>query len=57
MDRRRLRALMLSEFARGLGTCWIGFEQSYLNAGKEALGLPASSASVAPIRHQAALYL
>jgi nitroreductase len=43
--------LMLAAFARGLGTCWIGFSQSYLNTprGKEALGLPNGCAPVAPI--------
>jgi nitroreductase len=43
--------LMLSAYAFGLGTCWIGFAQSYLNmaAGKQALGLPAACVPVAPI--------
>ena len=43
--------LMLAAYAAGLGTCWIGFEQSYLNtaAGKTALGAPATWARVAPI--------
>ena len=26
--------LMLAAFARGLGTCWIGFSQSYFNTGQ-----------------------
>lgn len=43
--------LMLAAHARGLGTCWIGFAQSYLNTaeGKQALGLPAEAVPVAPI--------
>jgi nitroreductase len=43
--------LMLAAYALGLGTCWIGFAQSYLNtaAGKQALGLPESWVPVAPI--------
>jgi nitroreductase len=43
--------LMLAAYAQGLGTCWIGFAQSYLNTsdGKKALGLPADCVSVAPI--------
>jgi nitroreductase len=43
--------LMLAAFAEGLGSCWIGFAQSYLNTsdGKHALGLPAASVPVAPI--------
>jgi nitroreductase len=43
--------LMLTAFAAGLGTCWIGFAQGYLNtsAGKKALGLPAACVPVAPI--------
>jgi nitroreductase len=36
--------LMLSAYAAGLGTCWIGFAQSFLNTseGKNILGLPAA---------------
>jgi nitroreductase len=43
--------LMLAAFAAGLGTCWIGFAQSFLNTadGKEALKLPAACVPVAPI--------
>jgi nitroreductase len=43
--------LMLAAHAAGLGTCWIGFAQSFLNTpdGKKALDLPASWVSVAPI--------
>jgi nitroreductase len=43
--------LMLMAHSLGLGTCWIGFAQSYLNtpAGKQVLGLPESSVPVAPI--------
>jgi nitroreductase len=43
--------LMLTAHALGLGTCWIGFAQSYLNtpAGKRALQLPAPWTPVAPL--------
>jgi nitroreductase len=43
--------MMLAAYAEGLGTCWIGFAQGYLNTpeGKNALGLPATWVSVAPI--------
>jgi nitroreductase len=43
--------LMLAARDIGLGTCWIGFAQSFLNTpeGKSVLGLPASWVSVAPI--------
>jgi nitroreductase len=43
--------LMLTAYAAGLGTCWIGFAQSFLNTpdGKKVLGLPAAWVSVAPI--------
>ena len=42
---------MLAAYGIGLGTCWIGFAQSYLNTeeGKGSLGLPASWTPVAPI--------
>jgi nitroreductase len=42
---------MLTAHAIGLGTCWIGFAQSFLNTpdGKNLLGLPAASVPVAPI--------
>ena len=43
--------VMLLAHSMGLGSCWIGFAQSYLNtpAGKQALGLPDSWVPVAPI--------
>ncbi|WP_374441096.1 nitroreductase family protein [Pseudomonas panipatensis] len=43
--------LMLAAHADGLGSCWIGFAQGFLNtaAGKNALGLPAEWMPVAPI--------
>lgn len=43
--------LMLAAHAAGLGTCWIGFAQDFLNTpdGKKALDLPAAWVSVAPI--------
>jgi nitroreductase len=43
--------LMLAAYAAGLGTCWIGFAQSFLNTsdGKNMLGLPAAWVPVAPI--------
>jgi nitroreductase len=43
--------LMLMAYSLGLGSCWIGFAQSYLNtsAGKHALGLPESCVPVAPV--------
>jgi nitroreductase len=43
--------LMLMAHALGLGSCWIGFAQSYLNTpkGKQLLGLPDVWVPVAPI--------
>jgi nitroreductase len=43
--------LMLAAYAGGLGSCWIGFAQGYLNTpeGKEFVGLPAAWVPVAPI--------
>jgi nitroreductase len=43
--------LMLAAYGAGLGTCWIGFAQSYLNTteGKRLLGLPSAWVPVAPI--------
>jgi len=43
--------LMLAAYAMGLGTCWIGFAQSYLNTeeGKAAIRIPDSWTPVAPI--------
>ena len=42
---------MLAAYGMGLGTCWIGFAQSYLNIeeGKGSLGLPRGWTPVAPI--------
>lgn len=43
--------LMLAAHAAGLGTCWIGFAQSWLGTpeGKAALNLPATCVPVAPV--------
>ncbi len=43
-------ALMLAAHASGLGSCWIGFAQSFLNTseGKTLLGLPPAWVPVAP---------
>lgn len=43
--------LMLAAYAAGLGTCWIGFAQTFLNTseGKNVLGIPAAWVPVAPI--------
>ncbi len=43
--------LMLAAFAEGLGTCWIGFAQGYLNTreGKAAIDAPAAWVQIAPI--------
>ena len=43
--------LMLAAYAGGLGSCWIGFAQGFLNspAGKMMLGTPATWTTVAPI--------
>ena len=43
--------LMLAAYAAGLGTCWIGFAQSFRNTseGKKVLGLPTAWVPVAPI--------
>lgn len=43
--------LMLTAYAAGLGSCWVGFAQSFLNTseGKNVLGLPAAWVPVAPI--------
>ncbi len=43
--------LMLKAHAMALGSCWIGFSQSFLNTpmGKDILGLPANCVTVAPI--------
>jgi nitroreductase len=43
--------LMIAAYAAGLGSCWIGLAQSFLNTpdGKGVLGLPAAWVSIAPI--------
>ena len=43
--------LMLAAYARGLGTCWVGFAQHWLATpdGKAALGVPPTYAPIAPI--------
>ena len=43
--------LMLAAYATALGTCWIGFAQSFLNTpeGKKALALPDTWVPVAPL--------
>lgn len=43
--------LMLAATDRGLGSCWIGFAQGWLNTqeGKELLGLPKDAQVVAPL--------
>ncbi len=43
--------LMLAAYASGLGTCWIGLAQNFLNSaeGKRLLGVPPAWVSVAPI--------
>jgi nitroreductase len=43
--------LMLTARAAGLGTCWIGFAQTWLGTfeGRAALSLPASYVPIAPI--------
>jgi nitroreductase len=45
------QTLMLSAFARGLGSCWIGFTESWLNtaAGRIGLGITEDHRPVAPI--------
>jgi nitroreductase len=45
------QTLMLAAFAQGLGTCWIGFSEAWLNTptAKAELGVPASLRPVAPI--------
>jgi nitroreductase len=42
---------MLSAFAAGLGTCWIGFAQQWLNTdrGRAAIGLDDGRIAVAPL--------
>ncbi len=43
--------LMLAAYSEGLGACWIGFAQGYLNTadGKAAIGAPAGWVQIAPI--------
>ena len=43
--------LMLAAYERGLGTCWIGFAESWLNQseGKDMLKIPTEHIAVAPI--------
>ena len=43
--------LMLAAYAAGLGSCWIGFAQGFLNTpeAKSLLGLPSAWVPVAPI--------
>jgi nitroreductase len=43
--------LMLAAFAAGLGTCWIGFAQGFLNSpeGKRVLDIPSAHIPIAPI--------
>ena len=43
--------LMLAAYAKGLGTCWVGFAQHWLATpeGKAALGVPPGYAPIAPI--------
>lgn len=45
------QTLMLAAYAQGLGSCWIGFSEAWLNtpAGKAKLGIPADFRPVAPI--------
>ena len=45
------QTLMLAAHAKGLGTCWIGLSEAWLNtpAGKTKLGIPAEYRPVAPI--------
>lgn len=45
------QTLMLAAHAQGLGSCWIGFAEAWLNsaAGKAELGIPAEYRPVAPI--------
>lgn len=45
------QTLMLAAHARGLGSCWIGFAEAWLNteAAKQRLGIPAAFRPVAPI--------
>lgn len=43
--------LMLAAYEQGLGSCWIGFAQPYLNsaAARQAMGVPEGYEAVAPL--------
>jgi len=43
--------LMLAAHAKGLGTCWIGFAEAWLNRpeAKKELGIPATFRPIAPV--------
>jgi len=43
--------LMLAAHAQGLGTCWIGFAEDWLNQpdGKRMMGIPADYTVIAPV--------
>lgn len=43
--------LMLAATSQGLGSCWIGLAQAWLNSaeGREAIGLPAGERVIAPL--------
>ena len=45
------QTLMLAAYAEGLGSCWIGFSEAWLNTpdGKSKLGIPENFRPVAPI--------
>lgn len=45
------QTLMLSAFARGLGSCWIGFAEGWLKTteGKAQLGIPPDHLPIAPV--------
>lgn len=45
------QTLMLAAYAEGLGACWIGFSEAWLNtpAGRARLGIPPEYTPVAPI--------
>ena len=43
--------LMLAAYAKGLGTCWIGFAEAWLNRpeAKKELGIPTTFRPIAPV--------